>query len=122
MNQEIETDGEHATMREIFSLVQNIIFIEHTDTVPAHVGKSHCQVVGSAFVINLVWLSSIHLWRDQSTWFMVSWSLTMTTSSFDIDDTISNNQNMGIDFSIIICFITNCPVQEMNCDSWTVYT
>ena len=36
MKQEIETDGDHATISESFSLVQNILFIEHTDRVSAH--------------------------------------------------------------------------------------
>ena len=31
LKQEMETDEDHATMRESFSLVQNIIFIDYTD-------------------------------------------------------------------------------------------
>ena len=37
LKQEMETDEDHATMRESFSLVQNILFIEYTDVFPAHV-------------------------------------------------------------------------------------
>ena len=33
----METDKDHATMRESFSLVQNMLFIENTDVFPAHV-------------------------------------------------------------------------------------
>ena len=36
LEQEMETDDDHATMRETFSLVQNILFIEYTDILPAH--------------------------------------------------------------------------------------
>ena len=37
LKQEMETDEDHATMRESFLLVQNILSIEYTDTFPAHV-------------------------------------------------------------------------------------
>ena len=37
LKQEMETDEDHATMRESFSLVQNILLIEYTDIFPAHV-------------------------------------------------------------------------------------
>ena len=33
----METDEDHATMRESFLLAQNILFIEYTDVFPAHV-------------------------------------------------------------------------------------
>ena len=36
LNFEAGNDEDQATMKESFSLVQNILFIEHTDTVPAH--------------------------------------------------------------------------------------
>ena len=36
LKQEMETDDNHATMRESFSLVQNILFIDYTDVVPAY--------------------------------------------------------------------------------------
>ena len=32
----METDDDHATMRENFSLVQNIIFIVYAEVLPAH--------------------------------------------------------------------------------------
>ena len=32
----METDEDQATVRESFSLVQNILFIEYTDKYPAH--------------------------------------------------------------------------------------
>ena len=35
LKQEMETDDDHATMRESFSLVQNIHFIDNTDILPA---------------------------------------------------------------------------------------
>ena len=37
LKQEMETDEDHTTMRESFSLVKNILFIEHIDVFPAHV-------------------------------------------------------------------------------------
>ena len=37
LKQEMETDEKHATMRESFLLVQNILFIEYTDAFSAHV-------------------------------------------------------------------------------------
>ena len=37
LEQEMETDDDHATMRESFSLlVQNILFIGYTNVLPAH--------------------------------------------------------------------------------------
>ena len=36
LKQEMETDDDHATMREGFSLVQNILFIDYTDVLPAY--------------------------------------------------------------------------------------
>ena len=35
LKQEMETDDDHATMRETFSLVQKILLIGPTDLVPA---------------------------------------------------------------------------------------
>ena len=37
LKQQMETDEDHATMRESFSLVQNILHIEYTDLFPAHI-------------------------------------------------------------------------------------
>ena len=36
LKQEMETDDDHATMRESFSLVHNILFIDYIDILPAH--------------------------------------------------------------------------------------
>ena len=36
LKQEMETDDDHATMRESFSLVQIILFNDYTDVVAAH--------------------------------------------------------------------------------------
>ena len=36
LKQEMETDDDDATIRESFSLVQSILFIEFTDAPPAH--------------------------------------------------------------------------------------
>ena len=33
----METDRDHATMRESFSLVQNILFIDYSVVLPAHI-------------------------------------------------------------------------------------
>ena len=35
LKQKMETDNDHATMRESFSLAQNILFIDHLDKLPA---------------------------------------------------------------------------------------
>ena len=36
LKQEMETADRHATMRESFSLIQKILFIEYADIIPAH--------------------------------------------------------------------------------------
>ena len=36
LKRDMETDEDHATMRESFSLVQNILFIKYTNIFPAH--------------------------------------------------------------------------------------
>ena len=36
LKQEMETDNDHAIMRESFLLVQNTLFIEYTDEIPTH--------------------------------------------------------------------------------------
>ena len=46
----METDDDHATISESFSLVQNILFIEHTDRVSAH------QQVNSICLFQLGWV------------------------------------------------------------------
>ena len=50
MKQEIETDGDHATIKESFSLVQNILFMEHTDTVLAHLQGILISLLQSGWV------------------------------------------------------------------------
>ena len=49
----METDEDHATMRESFSLVQNILFIEYTDVFPAHVQENMVE----------------KLWKAEAIWF-----------------------------------------------------
>ena len=53
LKQEMETDEDHATMRESFLLVQNILFIEYTDAFPAHVYENMVE----------------KLWRVDANWF-----------------------------------------------------
>ena len=36
LKQEMKTDDDDTAMRESFSLVQNILFIDYTDVLPAH--------------------------------------------------------------------------------------
>ena len=36
LKQEMDTENDHAAMRESFSLVQNILLIDYTDILPAH--------------------------------------------------------------------------------------
>ena len=40
MQQEMETDDDHATVRDNFSLVQNILFCDYPDTLPAQSRKT----------------------------------------------------------------------------------
>ena len=49
----METDKDHATMRESFSLVQNMLFIEYTDVFPAHVQENMVE----------------KLWKPAAIWF-----------------------------------------------------
>ena len=49
----METDYDHAIMRESFLLVQNILHIECTDIFPAHVEKNMVE----------------KLWKDDEIWF-----------------------------------------------------
>ena len=51
MKQEMETDEDHATMRESFLLVQNILFIEYTDVLPAHVKENMVEKLWKADAI-----------------------------------------------------------------------
>ena len=47
----METDEDHATMRESFLLVQNILFIEYTDAFPAHVQENMVEKLWKADAI-----------------------------------------------------------------------
>ena len=47
LKQEMETDDDHATVRESFSLVQNILFIDNTD-VDVLQSRTKCVMVASA--------------------------------------------------------------------------
>ena len=49
----METDEDHATMRESFSLVQNILFIEYTDTYPAHEKENMVEKLWKAMQFGL---------------------------------------------------------------------
>ena len=55
MKREMETDEDHATMRESFLLVQNILFIEYTDAFPAHVKENMVEKV----------------WREDAFWLVI---------------------------------------------------
>ena len=58
----METDDDHATIKESFSLVQNILFIEYTDVFPAHLLENIVENGGK--LCNLVCFSDIVLWRE----------------------------------------------------------
>ena len=47
----METDEDHANMRESFSLVQNINFFEYTDEVPAYVWENMVEKLSKADAI-----------------------------------------------------------------------
>ena len=47
----METDEDNANMRETFSLVQNILFIEYTDIFPAHVWENMVEKLWKADAI-----------------------------------------------------------------------
>ena len=49
----METDEDHATMRESFLLVQSILFIEYTGVFPAHVQENMVE----------------KLWKAEAIWF-----------------------------------------------------
>ena len=42
----METDDDDATIREMFSLVQSILFIDFTDTLPAHLQEKMVESCG----------------------------------------------------------------------------
>ena len=56
---EMETDDNHATMRESFGLVQKILL---SDVLPSHSGKIWLKTCGK--VSNLVWIFDNGLWRE----------------------------------------------------------
>ena len=47
----METDNDHVTMRESFSLVQNILFIKYTDVCPSHVQENMVEKLWEADAI-----------------------------------------------------------------------
>ena len=59
----METDEDRATMRESFSLVQNILFIEYTDVFPAHVHENMVEKLWKPDAIWFVFFDSV-LWRE----------------------------------------------------------
>ena len=66
----METDDNHATMRESFSLVQNILFIEYTDIYPAHVWENMVEKLwkGDALLFGfLIAYFGGNLWCTKST-------------------------------------------------------
>ena len=52
----MEADDDHATIRESFSLVQNILFIEYIDVIPAHVQENMVEKLWKADAICFVFL------------------------------------------------------------------
>ena len=57
----METEDNDATMRESFTLVQNILFIiDNTDILPAHLQENIVEKHWG----NLVWLFDDGLWRE----------------------------------------------------------
>ena len=50
----METDDNHATMRESFSLVQKILFLEYTDIFSAHLYENMVEKLWKAFQFGLV--------------------------------------------------------------------
>ena len=63
MKQEIETDSDHATMRESFSLVQIILFIDYTDVVAAHEWENMVENLWESKKFGLFFFYN-RLWRE----------------------------------------------------------
>ena len=75
----METDEDHATMRESFSLVQNILFIEYTDAFPAHVKENMVEKVwrSDAFMFGyLIVYPKASLTFDSVPWSVLNNSMT----------------------------------------------
>ena len=65
LKQEIETDENHATMRESFPFVQNIHFIEYTDVISCLSAERYgCKAVESCAIwfVFLVTCSGGNFW------------------------------------------------------------
>ena len=54
LKQEMETDDDDATIRERFSLVQSILFIDFTDILPAHFQEEMVESCGETMQFGLV--------------------------------------------------------------------
>ena len=54
LKQEMETDDDDATIRERFSLVQSILFIDFTDILPAHFQEKMVESCGETMQFGLV--------------------------------------------------------------------
>ena len=63
MKQELETDDDDATIRERFSLVQSILFIDFTDILPAHFQEKMVEKLWGNYAI---WFGFFDngLWRE----------------------------------------------------------
>ena len=65
----METDDDHATMRESFSLVQDILFMENTDIFFDHLKESMVEKLWKAFQFGLFFDNVI--WRELLVSFVV---------------------------------------------------
>ena len=63
----METDDDDATIREKFSLVQNILFIEFTDILPAHFQEKMVEMLWGNYAI---WFGFFDngLWSGGNSW------------------------------------------------------
>ena len=54
MEMERDTENNHAAMRESFSLVQNILLIDYTDILPAHLRENMVEKLWESMRFSLV--------------------------------------------------------------------
>ena len=74
MQQEMETDDDHATVRENFSLVQNILFCDYPDTLPVQSRKTRFNRLLITFPS--IWLQcAVHWCVWDIYWNVCAWNI-----------------------------------------------
>ena len=73
LQQEMETDDDHATVRENFSLVQNILFCDYPDTLPAQSRKTRFNRLSTTF--SCIWLQCALVCLRYIYWNVCTWNI-----------------------------------------------